>query len=97
MKYTEILKLKKMLEIAEIPFEFRTLFDGYQIGYPACPGEKVDACECSVIQHKFSYGSSKNKLEIMGLLTDEEGENDSVIGYLDAIDVFLRIGKRYKK
>lgn len=95
MKYTEILKLKQMLELTEIPFEFTELFGGYQIGYPTLPG-KNDTCVCSIIQHEFSYGSHKNKLEIMGLLTDEESENDSVIGYLDAIDVFLRIAKHFK-
>lgn len=95
MKYTEILKLKQMLELAEIPFEFTELFGGYQIGYPTLPG-KNDTCVCSIIQHDYSYGNTKNKIEIMGLLSEEEFEDDSVLGYLDAVDVFLRIAKHFK-
>ena len=34
-RYNEILKLKNMLEKAEIPFEFSEIFGGYHITYPS--------------------------------------------------------------
>ena len=34
-KYNEILKLKNMLEKAEIPFEFSEILGGYHITYPS--------------------------------------------------------------
>lgn len=39
----------------------------------------------------FSHGFGDGKLEIMGLLTEEEAEWDSVVGYLSAEEVFQRI------
>lgn len=86
MKYTEIFKLKEMLEKANIPFEFRGLFDGFQICYPTL-SERV----CSVIVHLESYGHEQDLIEIMGLLTANEKECDDVVGYLSAEDVFNRI------
>jgi hypothetical protein len=47
------------------------------------------------IEHYGSYGNSCDELEIMGLLTPEEVEYDSVVGYLTAEDVFERIRKHY--
>jgi len=87
-KYTEILRLKEMLEKDDIPFVFRPQFDGYTIKY----GEDV----CSVIEHDGSYGSDKNLLEIMGLLTKKEQKDDDILGYLSAENVFKRIKKHYK-
>lgn len=100
MLCTEIFKLKGMLERAEIPFEFSDRsYDGcggreyfYQIRYPKA---EINAI-CSVIQCGFSYGGNEDKLEIMGLLTDEERERDSVAGWLTAEDVFERIKNHYK-
>lgn len=96
--YTEIFKLKKMLEKAEIPFEFRemSMQNGYQISYPASNGRV-----CSCVEHSFSYGNEEDKLEIMGLLTDVEqaedvGDKYSVKGYLTAEEVYLRIYTHYK-
>ena len=86
MKYTEIINLHKMLNSAEIPHTFEEIFDGYHITYSQF-GRQV----CSVIEHSYSYGSSKDKLEIMGLLTPAESDNDSVAGWLTADDVFNRI------
>ena len=97
-EYKEIFRLKEMLEKAKIPFEFRNIYDGYQICYPECskPDENIFKV-CSVIEHNGSYGHEKDMLEIMGLLTDEEAKNDSVLGWLTAEDVFMRIEAHYHK
>jgi hypothetical protein len=96
--YKEIVKLKEKLEEAKIPFEFRTLFDGYQICYPEKnTKDKEGVMECSVIEHYGSYGHSVDLLEIMGLLTEEESQDDNVLGYLSADEVFQRIKKHYEE
>ena len=94
MKYTEILKLKKMLEDAKIPFDFQARKDlsGYQMRYPS-----HQKPVCSIVEHKYSYGAEDDLLEIMGLLTDEEMTHDSVVGYLTAEEVFTRINQHYSK
>lgn len=97
--YTEIFKLKEMLEKAKIPFEFKeemTVRKGYQIIYPA---SNVRVCSC--VEHSFSYGNEEDKLEIMGLLTDVEqaedvGDEYSVKGYLTAEEVYKRIYIHFK-
>ena len=95
MEYTEIFTLKTMLTSAKIPFVFVERDDafGFQICYPA----KGKSCVCSVIEHQYSYGNEKDLLEIQGLLTsdEEKRENDSVLGYLSAADVFERISQHY--
>lgn len=85
--YKEILVLEKMLTEAEIPHTLHRLLDGWQVIYPE-EGEKrvVDA-----IEHYGSYGKDEDLLEIMGLLTPEEEEDNSVLGYLSAEEVFKRI------
>lgn len=97
-KYTEIFKLKKMLEEAKIPFAFldrRSCFStAYQIAYP-----KPKTCytfKCSVIQGDYSYGGKENLLEIMGLLTKKERKQDDVLGFLTAEEVFERIKEDWK-
>ena len=97
VKYTEIFKLKDMLEKADIPFvwkEHKDYRNGYQILYPVGGVQNV----CSVIEHTFSYGNEKDLLEIQGLMTkeEEEREHDSVLGFLTADNVFKRIEKHYK-
>lgn len=87
-KYNEILILHTMLTEAGIPHEITPFLGGYQIGYPS----QKDVV-CSVIEHDGSYGRDCDLLEIMGLLTAEEEECDSVLGYLTAIEVFRRIFK----
>ena len=93
MNYTEIFKLKEMLEKEKIPFEWRIrkIENGYQICYP-----NKSLCDCSVIEHQYSYGNEKDLLEIMGLLTDKELRNDDVVGFLSAENVFERIKKHYE-
>lgn len=93
MKYTEIHVLKDMLEKAEIPFEFTTGFlGGYHLRYYA-----QRECVCSVIEHNYSYGNRIDRLEIMGLLTEEEEMHDSVVGHLTAEDVFRRIKEHWDR
>lgn len=89
-KYKEILKLDTMLTESDIPHERIRLFDGWQVCYPS-----KDHCIMDAIEHLGSYGHESDKLEIMGLLTPKEKENDSVLGYLTAEEVFERIRKHY--
>ena len=90
--YQEILKLDRMLTNASIPHTLDRLFDGWQVCYPTReePELVMDA-----IEHYGSYGKDEDKLEIMGLLTPDEEEHDSVLGYLTAEDVFERIRKHH--
>lgn len=90
--YSEIIKLREDLIAADIPFEFEELHGGYHIEYP----NKHHGCLCSVVQHDFSYGGNIERLEIMGLLTEEELRNDEVVGYKTADDVFLRIKRHWE-
>lgn len=97
-KYNEIFKLKSLLEENHIPFEWiehNDFRNGYQICYPVKSEKRV----CSVIEHSFSYGSQKDLLEIQGLLTaeEEEEEYDSVLGNLTADNVFQRILSHWEK
>lgn len=91
--YKEIYKLRNLLDMAGIPYVFENGFlNGAALAYPnRNKGEFV----CSVIEHDGSYGRSDDKLELMGLLTNEESECDDVIGWLTAEDVFNRISKHY--
>lgn len=92
--YKEIFRLKEMLEKAGIPFVFKEhndFRDGFQILYPEDGRGNV----CSVIEHTYSYGNEKDLLEIMGLLTSEESEYDSVAGFLSAENVFERIQNHF--
>ena len=95
-KMKEIYKLKEMLENAEIPFEFEAkpmcFCRMIQIYYP-----KIGNVKCSVIESDFSYGSEFDLLEIMGLLTPEEQEIDSVLGFLTAEEVFQRIKRNWEE
>ena len=89
--YTEIIRLHEMLTASDIPHTFGELYGGYHITYPL--GKDW---ECSVIEHRGSYGNEVDLLEIMGLLTKEEAEWDSVVGYLTAEDVYQRISAHYE-
>lgn len=85
-KELEINKLKNMLEVNNIPFEERASFDGTQLVLLDDNGKKL----ADAIQHQFSYGNEDNLIEIQGGLTEEELDNDSVLGYLTAEEVFKR-------
>ena len=98
-KYKEIFRLKKMLEDANIPFDFFELdpdarkimseFEHWHINYP----NKGDFI-VSVVEGFGTYGEQDDKLEIMGGLTEEEKEEGyEVIGWLTAEEVFKRIKK----
>lgn len=88
-RYREILRLYNMLAADGIPVVLQKKYDGWQLEYPCryTEGERA----CSVVENFGSYGHEDDRLEIMGLLTDEEEENDSVRGWLTAEDVYLRI------
>lgn len=94
-KYEEIQKLKEMLDENGIPNDFCPMeiwAEGYHIYYPNRKNRV-----CSIIMFPFSYGFADGKLEIMGLLTEEESELDDVVGYLSAEEVFQRIVDFEKK
>lgn len=87
--YKEIIKLDTMLTEHGIPHTLDPLYDGWQVCYPS----KGESLVMDAIEHYGSYGSSEDKLEIMGLLTPEEEAEDSVLGHLTADEVFMRIQK----
>ena len=102
--YKEILRLKEMLEKANIPFEFTDDFFGAKRTankflstrrfYPAYQIRLNKYLD--VIEHFGSYGQENDLLEIMGGLTIEELENDSVLGFLTAEEVFKRFKYCYE-
>lgn len=102
MRYTEILKLKEMLEEANIPFTFTDDFFGvkerakfsaefaqkHSNQYPAYQIRLGHLAD--VVEHCYSYGEENDQLEIMGAMTKEELEQDGVLGRLTAEEVFKR-------
>ena len=94
-KYTEIIRLHEMLEEAGIPHTFEKMFDGYQVCYPVHRNDYH--CVMDAIEHHGSYGCDEDLLEIMGLLTPEEEENYSVLGFLTAENVLNRIKAHYEQ
>ncbi len=90
--YKEILKLDRMLTEEKIPHTLTRSFDGWQVCYPEySPQARV----CDAIEHFGSYGNDIDKLELMGLLTDDERECDGVVGNLTAENIFNRIKAHY--
>lgn len=59
--YKAILDLDKLLTEEGIPHKLIRLFDGWQICYPSVRQKMGD-----VVQHCFSYGAKRNRLEVMG-------------------------------
>lgn len=110
-KFSEIFKLDSMLTEAGIPHDFAdegfevlgSKGDHYHIYYPSraiWQSEDRDFyATCSVIEGDFSYGGDQNLLEIMGLMSLEEREDngDDVIGSLTAEEVFKRIEEAWKR
>ena len=79
-----------MLEEANIPYkDFRYM--GMQKGYQVILNDNIDA-----VQHSFSYGNTSDLLEIMGGLTKEEYEVDTILGCLTAEEVFKRFKYCYE-
>lgn len=106
VEITEIHKLHQMLLEAGIKHEWndrRKQFDpdgqlaamgfdhdyGWQVRVRDAQGYTV----VSAIQGWCTYGVECDRIEIKGLLTPEEKEQDSVAGYLTAQEVFDRIMK----
>ena len=90
--YKEIFKLRDMLDKAGIPYICENGFmHGLAIAYP-----NRENMVCSAIEHDGSYGRENDKIEIMGLLTEEESKYDDVAGWLTAEDVFKRIKTHYE-
>ncbi len=93
----EIDRLAFLLERDNIPFERQEVstvpgIELTRIQYP-CHKDFV----CSAIQGTYSYGGKMNLIEIMGLLTPKEEEQDEVVGYLTADQVYERIKNHYKR
>ena len=99
MKYTEIFKLKKMLEENNIPFDYEdnSLCKGSQHHQICVPCFDLKKRVISVIQGFGTYGGQADLLEIMGLMTKEEKADDGVAGWLTADNVFERIKKYLKE
>lgn len=92
-KYKEIFRLKELLENSEIPFTFESFEN---VGFHLCyPNNEEHKRVVSVIEHKYSYGSEADLLEIKGLLTKEEQDEDDVVGNMTAEEVFNRIQDHY--
>lgn len=106
-KYKEIFKLKKMLEDAQIPFEYiegygyskdiiekyPDICEHYQICYPSSKDRWI-----SVVEGFGTYGFTRDRLEIMGGFTPLETfeKRAEVIGWLTANNVFKRIKNHYE-
>lgn len=97
MNNLEILKLKSMLEEADIPFYYTDdMFENGEEAYQIIVnvtkyGDRVDA-----ICNDGSYGSEDGLLEIMGGLSESEGEHECVLGWLTAKEVFKRFKYCYE-
>lgn len=93
-KYTEIFRLRDMLDAADIEysfynFSFRNAYEHYQIEVFNSKNIRI----ISVAEGDATFGRKDNLLEIHGCLTPEEEKRDSVAGYLTAENVFERIKK----
>ena len=98
--YREIIALDRILTAMKIPHSFEKFMDGWQILYPTKKRKDENGVTfpvISVIEHCGSYGHEKDLLEIMGLLTPEEEQCDSVAGGLTADNVYYRIKKHWEK
>lgn len=96
--FTEIFKLKNMLDEANIKYNFTDRYfvnemDGingnenytnYQIEIYNVHGERI----LSIIQGTYTFGGIQNLLEIMLTTSREEPSEDEVYGWLTAIETF---------
>lgn len=93
IRYAAIHRLESDLTANNIPHVFAPDGDGYKIVYPSCERSNV---RCVVREHRFSIGHEDDKLEMVGLLTEEEkmadtGTRAAVCGNLTKEEVFKRI------
>lgn len=92
-KYTEIFRLKEMLEKENIPFEFEK-DEEYKEYIIRIPKEyNKEECLMIVYQGEHTYGGRNNLLEICGGTTLEERkeQGEEYLGYLTAENVLERI------
>lgn len=95
MEYTQIFKLKDMLDKEGIKYEYKEIKYIAGMSYYIVI-RRNNHTLCSAIQGPYSYGSEYDLLEIMGLLTKEEEAIDEVAGGLTAEEVFKRIKAEVK-
>jgi spore maturation protein CgeB len=105
-KYEEIIRLHNMLVSEGVGHVFRDFRDGFMIIYPSdsewdkvieyygCVPRKrhfeMSRNAMNVIENSHSYGSGVDKIEIMGMLTEEEFARDDV-AVVTADEAFARI------
>lgn len=111
LDFAQLDQLEQLLIDANIPYERFNNFNGQQICYYGPNGRQINRNEntlwqgngvgaiCSVILSMGSYGHENGLLEISGLMTDEEYDEtgDTVLGHLDAQNVFERIQHHYNQ
>lgn len=74
--------LAEYLDEENIPYERCQIFDG----------EKIDINPyMDAVCHRYSYGAEQGYLEIQGGLTEEECNDDSILGYLTPEEVARRM------
>lgn len=110
-KYGSIIKLHEMLAESGIRHDFGPFFGGYTVSYPSDKDwyrtmeqysrSKIRYLElarfsCNAAEHDFTYGRSIDKIELMGMLTEDEYAADDVV-VLDFEEVFNRIVEVEKK
>lgn len=104
----EIFRLKRMLEKANIPFDWienfgydkrlKSVYPDIMEHYHICYPNQGDEQRISVIEGIGTHGREQDRLEIMGGLTPWEKFNhgNSPIGFLTAENVFKRIKKDWE-
>lgn len=75
-------KLKELLEEKKIPCEVGPMHDGFTVIVKVYDIEGEVLGVMDAVCHGFSYGNEGGYVEIMGGLTEEESERDSVLGWL---------------
>ena len=111
VKYSEIFRLHYMLDNAGIQHDLKdesNEFDIPRVFYHLYYPSKEDWFRasydpftvprmCSVVEGDGTLGSTDNKLELIGMLTEEEERHGPVVGGLTADDIFARIEEAEKK
>lgn len=87
-----ILELAKRLDELKIPYKVVSLNGG--------PDQlKFEWCGADIVCHRYSYGGDQGLFEIMGaeLMTKEELEQDSVVGWITMEDAVNRIKEAHER